>query len=85
MSENVVDDGSTRLLLRLLLLQALMPVSVFLVGVFLGTEKYSSMYLSNVALVAVGVAVASHGEIWHPFLQCIACPLNPESTTLQAS
>lgn len=39
-----------------------MPVTVFLVGVLLGTEKYSALYALNMVVVAVGVAAASYGE-----------------------
>ncbi len=38
-----------------------MPVAVFLVGVLLGTEKYSFMYAANMVIVAIGVATASYG------------------------
>lgn len=45
------------------LLQAMMPLCVFTVGCLLGTEKYQHAYLANMALVTVGVAVASYGEL----------------------
>ncbi len=43
------------------MLKATMPVTVFLVGVMLGTEKYSNSYAANMVVVAIGVAVASYG------------------------
>ncbi|KAG2455118.1 hypothetical protein HYH02_000938 [Chlamydomonas schloesseri] len=45
------------------MLKATMPVTVFLVGVMLGTEKYSALYALNMVVVAVGVAAASYGEL----------------------
>ncbi|GLC45866.1 hypothetical protein PLESTB_001447500 [Pleodorina starrii] len=45
------------------MLKATMPVTVFLTGVFLGTEKYSLMYALNMMVVAVGVGTASYGEL----------------------
>ncbi|GFR41360.1 hypothetical protein Agub_g2043 [Astrephomene gubernaculifera] len=45
------------------MLKATMPVTVFLVGVLLGTEKYSALYAANMVVVAVGVAAASYGEL----------------------
>ncbi|EFJ44764.1 hypothetical protein VOLCADRAFT_82602 [Volvox carteri f. nagariensis] len=45
------------------MLKATMPVTVFLVGVLLGTEKYSVLYALNMVVVAVGVATASYGEL----------------------
>lgn len=39
-----------------------MPVTVFLTGVLLGTERYSFVYMLNILVVAVGVIIASHGE-----------------------
>jgi hypothetical protein len=40
-----------------------MPVTVFLVGVVLGTEAYSHSYALNMLVVAVGTGIASHGEL----------------------
>lgn len=40
----------------------MMPITVFAVGVFLGTEKFSVPYALNMVVVAVGVAAASYGE-----------------------
>ena len=45
------------------MLKAMMPVAVFVVGVMVGTEKYSHRAAINMAVVAFGVAVASYGEI----------------------
>ncbi|GLC35983.1 hypothetical protein PLESTB_000526000 [Pleodorina starrii] len=45
------------------MLKATMPVTVFLVGVMLGTEKYSALYALNMVVVAIGVATASYGEL----------------------
>lgn len=39
-----------------------MPVTVFLTGLLLGTERYSFMYALNIVVVAVGIIIASHGE-----------------------
>ena len=41
--------------------QAMMPITVFAVGVMLGTEKYQHTYAANMVLVAIGVAAASYG------------------------
>jgi hypothetical protein len=43
-------------------LQATMPITVFSVGVMMGTEKFSMPYAANMMLVGVGVATASYGE-----------------------
>ena len=53
-----------------------MPITVFLVGVLLGTEKYSHPYAANMVVVAIGVATASYGERYrrnnlHPCLDGI--------------
>jgi hypothetical protein len=40
-----------------------MPVTVFLVGVMMGTEAYSHSYALNMLVVAVGTGIASHGEL----------------------
>lgn len=45
------------------MLKATMPITVFLVGVLLGTEKYSHPYAANMVVVAIGVATASYGEL----------------------
>jgi len=45
------------------MLKALMPVSVFVVGVALGTEKWSNQTMMNMAVVTLGVMIASYGEI----------------------
>lgn len=39
-----------------------MPIAVYSVGVFMGTEKYAFSYATNMVLVAIGVAIASYGE-----------------------
>ncbi len=44
-----------------------MPVTVFLTGLLLGTERYSFRYALNLVVVAIGVGTASYGEP--------ACPL----------
>ncbi|GLI60866.1 hypothetical protein VaNZ11_003083 [Volvox africanus] len=45
------------------MLKAQMPVTVFFVGVLLGTEKYTLLYALNMVVVAVGIATASYGEL----------------------
>ena len=45
------------------MLKALMPVAVFIVGCFFGTETFSVNALSNMVVVTTGVAIASYGEI----------------------
>ena len=45
------------------MLKALMPVAVFLTGSFLGAEKFRLSKLANMVLIALGVAIASLGEI----------------------
>ncbi|KAG2422144.1 hypothetical protein HXX76_016251 [Chlamydomonas incerta] len=40
-----------------------MPVTVFLTGMLLGTERYSFRYFANLMVVAIGVGAASYGEI----------------------
>lgn len=42
--------------------QACMPITVFIVGCLLGTEKYTFPYAANMVVVAIGVATASYGE-----------------------
>ncbi|EFJ40110.1 hypothetical protein VOLCADRAFT_100128 [Volvox carteri f. nagariensis] len=53
------------------MLKAQMPVTVFLVGVLLGTEKYSHMYALNMVVVGIGIATASYGEINFNFVGVI--------------
>ena len=45
------------------MLKALMPVAVFTVGCFFGTESFSVNALCNMVIVTAGVAIASYGEI----------------------
>lgn len=45
------------------MLKAAMPVTVFLVGVGLGTEKFTLLYALNMVVVASGVCAASYGEL----------------------
>ncbi|KAG2437006.1 hypothetical protein HYH02_011438 [Chlamydomonas schloesseri] len=45
------------------MVKAQMPVTVFLTGLLLGTERYSFRYAANLVIVAIGVATASYGEI----------------------
>jgi hypothetical protein len=45
------------------MLKALMPVAVFLAGSAMGTEAFQISKLANMMLIAVGVAVASFGEL----------------------
>ena len=45
------------------MLKAAMPVSVFLTSVAIGTTQYSHATALNMVVVAVGVAIASFGEI----------------------
>lgn len=45
-----------------IVLQALMPVAVFVVGCAFGTEKYSSGTFANMLIVSLGVAIASYGR-----------------------
>ena len=45
------------------MLKAMMPVAVFLVGVMVGTEKYSHRAALNMVVVAAGVALATYGEM----------------------
>lgn len=46
--------------------QAQMPVTVFLTGLLLGTERYSFRYAANLVVVAIGVGTASYGESMRP-------------------
>lgn len=39
-----------------------MPITVFVVGIVLGTEKFSLQYAANMVIVGVGVATASFGK-----------------------
>jgi hypothetical protein len=43
------------------MLKALMPVAVFSVGCFFGTDKFSTGTMANMILVTIGVAIASYG------------------------
>lgn len=45
------------------MLKALMPVSVFTVGCLIGNEKFKMSTFTNMLLIALGVAIASYGEI----------------------
>lgn len=45
------------------MLKALMPVSVFTVGCLMGTEKFVCSSFLNMCLIALGVAIASYGEL----------------------
>jgi hypothetical protein len=45
------------------MLKALMPVSVFTVGCLIGNEKFAMPTFINMLLIALGVAIASYGEI----------------------
>lgn len=44
------------------MLKALMPAAVFLVGCVFGTEKFKWPLMANMAVVTVGVVIASYGE-----------------------
>jgi hypothetical protein len=45
------------------MLKALMPITVFSVGVLLGTEVFSWPCAANMGGIGVGVAIASYGEL----------------------
>lgn len=45
------------------MLKALMPVAVFTVGCLMGTETFKVNTLSNMGLIALGVGIASYGEL----------------------
>jgi hypothetical protein len=45
------------------MLKALMPVSVYCVGVVAGTETFSLSRYANMAVITAGVALASYGEL----------------------
>ena len=45
------------------MLKALMPVSVFTVGILFGMETYNPKTLANMIVVTIGVIIASYGEI----------------------
>lgn len=45
------------------MLKALMPVSVFVVGVIVGTEIYTNKIMFNMIVVTIGVMIASYGEL----------------------
>jgi hypothetical protein len=48
---------------QLVLLQALMPVAVFVVGCAFSTEKFSLGTFGNMIVVSIGVAIASYGAL----------------------
>ncbi len=50
-----------------------MPITVFSVGVAMGTEKFSLPYAANMALVGVGVATASYGARLPLALAALGC------------
>lgn len=56
--------------LKLLTSQAAMPVTVFSVGIMLGTEEYEFKLAANLVVIAIGVGIASYGEslqhVGHP-------------------
>lgn len=39
-----------------------MPVTVFVAGIILGTERYQFNYAANLVMIAVGIAIASYGK-----------------------
>ncbi|MEW5310383.1 MAG: hypothetical protein WDW38_002186 [Sanguina aurantia] len=45
------------------MLKASMPVTVFVAGIILGTERYQFNYAANLVMIAVGIAIASYGEV----------------------
>ena len=45
------------------MLKALMPVSVFGMGCLIGTERFEVSTMANMGLIALGVAIASYGEL----------------------
>eukprot|EP00958_Prasinococcus_capsulatus_P017043 scaffold1911_cov397-Prasinococcus_capsulatus_cf.AAC.24 len=45
------------------MLKAMMPVTVYTMGVCLKTETYLGMILLNMIVISVGVAIASYGEL----------------------
>ena len=45
------------------MLKAMMPVSVFMVGCLIGNEKFKLSTFANMLLIALGVTIASYGEI----------------------
>ena len=58
-----------------LVLQALMPVAVFIVGCAFKTEKFSTNVFGNMLVVSLGVAIASYGEAgWRPLSAVIHAP-----------
>lgn len=48
--------------LRVSVLQASMPMVVFAVGTFFGTEKFTLGVAGNMLVVGTGIAIASYGE-----------------------
>lgn len=45
------------------MLKASMPVAVFTVGVLMGTQQYSHKTAVNMAVIGIGTAMASYGEV----------------------
>ncbi|MEW5307113.1 MAG: hypothetical protein WDW36_009530 [Sanguina aurantia] len=45
------------------MLKASMPVTVFVAGIILGTERYQFNYAANLVMIAAGIAIASYGEV----------------------
>lgn len=45
------------------MLKALMPVAVFSMGCVMGTETFQMSTLMNMCMIALGVAIASYGEL----------------------
>eukprot|EP00887_Chlorella_sp_A99_P002687 scaffold6.g2687.t1 len=66
------------------MLKALCPCAVFLVGCAFGTDAFRWATLSNMVVVAVGVAIASYGEINFHLLGvfCQLASILTESTRL---
>jgi drug/metabolite transporter (DMT)-like permease len=49
---------------QIVLMQALMPVAVFVVGCAFSTEKFSLGTFGNMIVVSIGVAIASYGALY---------------------
>ncbi|MEW5316591.1 MAG: hypothetical protein WDW38_007956 [Sanguina aurantia] len=45
------------------MLKAAMPVTVFSAGIILGTERYEFNLAANLAVITIGVGIASYGEM----------------------
>eukprot|EP00959_Pyramimonas_sp_CCMP1952_P088340 1848129-Pyramimonas_sp.AAC.1 len=43
--------------------KALMPGLVYMIGVFMSTERYSLRITLNMLVIAFGVAIAAYGEV----------------------